>query len=95
MAFEKGKSGNPKGRPKSAALETVETLNSKRRMIEKGLSMLDDEWEAIVKALVRQAKSGNVQAFTALRDSFLGKPKEQQEITTPDGGKFVFNITKD
>lgn len=37
-----------------------------------------DDREAVVKALIRQAKRGDVKAATALLDRALGKPIEYQ-----------------
>jgi len=71
--WPKGFSGNPGGRPK-------------RKPIEEALlaALKPAEAQAVAKALVRQAKRGNVRAFDSLADRVDGKVP--QAVTGDDGG---------
>lgn len=75
MPFEKGQSGNPKGRPP----KVVE--DAQRSVL---LRLFDEKAEeAVVKAMIAKAKSrmdpGAVAAATWLWDRKYGKVKEQVE----------------
>ena len=66
--FQPGQSGNPGGRPKGVSL-TAE-LNALLAEVKRGKV----EARAVVEAIVREAKKGNVKAFTAIADRTEGKP---------------------
>ena len=68
--FEKGKSGNPKGRPKSALL----TDAVRKRLAE------SNDLEAIAKALIGKAKKGDLEAVKIIFDRLEGKPKQSLEM---------------
>ena len=62
--FQPGQSGNPGGRPKKKILTSA---------IERFLEAHPTEADAIAKAMVEQAKAGNVQAFREMTDRTEGK----------------------
>jgi hypothetical protein len=74
--FVKGTSGNPAGR----ARREVETqyLNVMLGAV------TEDEWQEVVKAMIKQAKRGNVAAATWLSNYLQGKPQERVDITSND-----------
>jgi hypothetical protein len=74
--FQKGQTGNKRGRPKTAHLETAEKHQITQQMMTKGTQALAIDWVEIVGSLIKQAKKGNVPAATWLRDTFIGKPSE-------------------
>jgi hypothetical protein len=76
MAFEKGKTGNKGGRPKTAHLETAQKHQKTQQMITDGTNQLALSWSEVVESLIKQAKKGNVPAAVWLRDTFIGKPSE-------------------
>jgi hypothetical protein len=75
--FKKGKTGNPSGRPKLTKLtealreQLAETLpDASERTVA----------EAIARALIREAISGNVQAAREIADRTEGKPKQSIDV---------------
>lgn len=71
MAFQKGQSGNPAGRPPKPVEDAKQSV----------LLRLFDEAaeEGVVKAQIRRAKGGDTTAATWLWDRKYGKVKEQVE----------------
>jgi len=44
----------------------------------------------LIKAMLRQAKKGNVFAFNSLMDRCMGKPAQELEVSGKDGAPIVF-----
>jgi hypothetical protein len=80
--WDKGQSGNPNGRPKTAFKDKFDDLQAKLRMHSEGVQILSESWHDVVYAMVQQATKGNVQAAVFVRDTFIGKPKEIVESVT-------------
>ena len=84
--WQKGQSGNPKGRPKGAlnrstiAKKWLE-VNEKIKNPITGDSELLSQEDAITLALINKARKGDVNAYRALLDSGYGKPKESVDVT--------------
>lgn len=68
--FKPGKSGNEKGRPRK--IPDIDKLLS---------DIPDSDYEAVIKALFKKAKKGDVRASEVLFDRSWGKPKEKIEVT--------------
>ena len=84
--FQKGESGNPKGRPKGSKnrstiakkwLELQQRSKNEITGIEEQLSQED----LITLALIKKAQKGDVNAYKALMDSGYGAPIQQIEGT--------------
>ena len=80
IPFKKGNPGGP-GRPKLPDLKEIMA-----KVLGAQTSEGRTEAEAIIEALKRQAKAGNVKASQLLLDRGFGKVKESLDITT-DGEK--------
>jgi hypothetical protein len=79
--FQKGQSGNPNGQPRK--LPALDKLLANVLGEEKdGVTQAEE----ILKALQKQAKSGNVRAAEVLLERAYGKNKQQHELTGIDGG---------
>jgi hypothetical protein len=79
--FVKGGPGGP-GRPKKQVEQEYFDLTVG------GVS--PDDWQAIVKRAVKQAKEGNGYARSWLSDYLMGKPTQKTEITGADGGPLTW-----
>lgn len=87
MGWVKGQSGNSKGRPKTAFREDFDSLKAKKDMYEKGLQVVNEGWVEIVEAMVYHAIAGNHNAAIFIRDTFLGRPKENIQHDLADDAK--------
>jgi hypothetical protein len=96
MTWQKGKSGNPKGRPKEGqswagmlddiGREQVKTLDKNGKKISKK--------EAICRVLYRKAAEGEQWAVNALMDRIDGRPKQQTDIDLTSGGEVITGIER-
>jgi hypothetical protein len=88
MPFEKGVSGNPKGRPKRGAALT-DILRVK-------LDMKGDDGirhrEAIANCLLALARSGDLDAIKYIYDRCDGKPAQAIQHSGDEGGPLVFTL---
>lgn len=76
MTFEKGQSGNPKGRPKRLIEEKfLKKISS---------SVTITEWREIIKKAVDQAKRGDPRARQWLSEYLVGKPIQGIDLDTTD-----------
>ena len=96
IPWKPGQSGNPKGKKKG-------TLHS-RTIIAKWLAVKENiknpitgkmenmtQYDAIVLAQLAKARNKDTIAFNALLDRSEGKPKQDIELSTPEGGiKVIF-----
>lgn len=87
--FKKGKSGNPKGRPKgSKSLKTVvqKELAGKVQLLQNGKPRKVSKMEALVMRLVKDALEGNPKAQTEilrLATAYLPDETELQKANEP------------
>lgn len=86
MLFEKGKSGNPKGkeagtRNRSTIIrEILELMESVKNPITGEQQKLNQE-QIMSLAILSKARKGDVNAYKALMDSAHGAPKQEIEST--------------
>jgi hypothetical protein len=73
ILFEKGKSGNPNGRPKGS---------KNRSTIIKELLAQEDNEHKIHQAQIDKAKEGDTGAYKAVLDSAYGMPTQQVDSNT-------------
>jgi hypothetical protein len=84
--FQKGQSGNPKGRPKLRDIKEVLTdLLSQ----EKNKQQLVD---AVMTVVVNKALKGDLKAADMLLSYTYGKPTQKTEITGADGERIDFKV---
>lgn len=82
--FKPGQSGNPKGKPKK--LPAIDKLMADVLGAE-GDNI--SEAEAILQALIKRAKKGDVRAAEVLLDRGYGKAKQNMHIELPEDQIFV------
>jgi hypothetical protein len=79
--FQKGQSGNPKGRPKSPLRDIKEVLKDLLSQ-EKNNSQLID---GLMTVVVNKALKGDLKAVEMLLSYTYGKPTQKTEITGAEG----------
>jgi len=79
MPFAKGKSGNPKGRPKKG--ETLTDLLREKIETPKTVREKLTRKEKIIEKLIALAEGGDLSALKYLFDRIDGRPKESIELT--------------
>jgi hypothetical protein len=98
--WEKGESGNPKGRPKGAKgratiarywLEVNQNLKNPITGEQENMSQED----LITLAIIKKARDGDVNAYKALMDSGYGAPLQQIEQTNIEQPLFPDVTTDD
>lgn len=102
IPFEKGKSGNPNGRPKGSRnrstivrqwLEVKETIKNPITQEMEELEQVD----IITLGLIKKARKGDVQAFRELMDSGFGKILQEvhnvnSEMSYDEAKEIIDNI---
>lgn len=83
-AWEKGQSGNPKGRPKGSKNRSTIAkywleVNQKLKNPLTGDSETMSQEDLMTLALIKKAREGDVSAYKALMDSGYGAPVQQIE----------------
>ena len=71
--FEKGRSGNPKGRPKGVVPRIDLVAEIKKQLAEVDATSLQTRAETVVKTLVDAACAGDVKASRELLDRTMGR----------------------
>lgn len=79
--FQPGVSGNPGGRPKGPSPKTVLL----RQLGQKGPDGRRNV-DAIIAALIEQARDGKIDAIREILDRVDGKVPQQQQVTGDGGG---------
>jgi hypothetical protein len=99
-AWEKGQSGNPKGKPKGSrnrstiAREWLEMAEKFHNPISQKDEVLEQQ-DIITLALINRAKDGDVSAYKELMDSAYGKAIQKNETDlTVSGRKELDEETK-
>ena len=82
MPFEKGKSGNPGGRPKTRIWrDAIERAVHRRQSNKIDLEGIDD----LADALINAAATGDIQALKEVGDRLDGKATQSIEHSGADG----------
>ena len=99
IPFQKGQSGNPKGRPVGS--KNRSTIAKKWLSVEQNqknpLTNKDEDMsqeDLITLALIKKARKGDVQAYQKLLDSAYGAPVQQIEQTNIEQPLFP-DVSKD
>jgi hypothetical protein len=99
IPFQKGQSGNPKGRPVGS--KNRSTIAKKWLSVEQNqknpLTNQDEDMsqeDLITLALIKKARKGDVQAYQKLLDSAYGAPVQQIEQTNIEQPLFP-DVSKD
>jgi len=79
--FEKGKSGNPKGKPvgtknRSTVIKELLEFATKQKNVITGEEQTLTQEQAMTLAMMLKATNGDVNAYKALMDSAYGAPKQ-------------------
>lgn len=85
-AWQKGESGNPKGRPKGAKNRSTIArywldVNQKLKNPLTGIEEVMSQEDLMTLALIKKGREGDVSAYRALMDSGYGAPIQQVEQT--------------
>lgn len=99
IPYEKGQSGNPKGRPKgsknrsSVAKKWLSVEQNQKNPLTNQDEDMSQE-DLITLALIKKARKGDVQAYQKLLDSAYGAPVQQIEQTNIEQPLFP-DVSKD
>ena len=87
MAFQKGQSGNPGGKPKG----TISIVHLLLRKLKDKTPDGKKNADAVAEQLISLALSGDLDAIKVILDRVDGKVVERQEISGPDGGPVEYS----
>ena len=85
--FQKGQSGNPKGRPKgtrnrsTVAKEILNLMTEGTNPVTREQQQMSQE-HIVYFALLKKARNGDVAASKAILDSAYGQPKETVDVNS-------------
>jgi len=79
--FQKGQSGNPKGRPKSALRDIKDVLKDLLSQEKNGTQLID----GLMSVVVNKALKGDLKAVEMLLSYTFGKATQRTEITGAEG----------
>jgi hypothetical protein len=79
--FPKGKSGNPKGRPKSALRDIKDVLKDLLSQEKNGTQLID----GLMSVVVNKALKGDLKAVDMLLSYTFGKATQRTEVTGAEG----------
>jgi hypothetical protein len=79
--FQKGQSGNPKGRPKSALRDIKDVLKDLLSQEKNGTQLID----GLMSVVVNKALKGDLKAVDMLLSYTFGKATQRTEITGAEG----------
>ena len=85
--FQKGQSGNPKGRPKgtrnrsTVAKEILNLISEGTNPVTREQQQMSQE-HIVYFALLKKARNGDVAASKAILDSAYGQPKETVDVNS-------------
>lgn len=91
MAFQKGQSGNPGGKPKG----TISIVHLLLRKLKDKTPDGRKNADAVAEQLISLALSGDLDAIKVILDRVDGKVAERLEHSGPDGGDIVFTLQID
>lgn len=86
--WKPGQSGNPAGRPVGARSRTTLV----RELLEARLDANHDYAQAMTKAVMEKAMTGDVPAYKELMDSAYGKIADKQELTGAEGAPLNLGV---
>jgi len=93
--WQKGVSGNPKGRPKGAKNRITELKQEMELVLREGIN--PDVLKGIIASMAAEAMGGNVQAAKLLLDRFMSNASTQEDDSeaTPQITIQIQNLTAD
>ena len=87
--FVKGKSGNPRGRPKGAKNRITDLKEEMELVLREGVD--PETLKTILVSMVAEAQSGNVQAAKLILDKFMTNAKTESD-RGEDNPEIIINI---
>lgn len=82
IPFAKGKSGNPKGRPKGMKNFDTVFMNALHKLAEKNNKEAEDIFLEIVANGLKMAREGDFRYYSDLMSRLFGKPLQPMDMTS-------------
>ena len=92
--FQKGVSGNPKGKPVGAISFSTQWKSFIEKVAERNELTTDEVEEQLLSEGFKRAKAGEFPFWNNIFDRVYGKPLQSTEITGKDGGALNVQIIK-